>query len=95
MTAIGYTRSALLTFVFATVCVISAIALVFTKHEARQQFIELEALSAERDDLDIEYRQQQTEESTWASPTHIEGIAVERLELRRPELDEITAIEPE
>ena len=95
MTAFGYTRSALLTFVFAIVCVISAIALVYTKHEARQQFIELEDLSAERDELDIEYRQQQTEESTWASPTHIETVASDRLNLRRPELDEITAIEQE
>ena len=44
----------LLIFVFAVVCVMSAIALVYTKHESRKLFVELEQLTHERDGLNIE-----------------------------------------
>ena len=49
----------LLVFVFAVVCVLSAMALVYTKHESRKLFIELEGLSHERDELNIEWGQLQ------------------------------------
>ena len=35
----------LLVFVFAVVCVLSAMALVYTKHESRKLFVELEGLT--------------------------------------------------
>ena len=57
----------LLVVVFAVVCVISAIALVYTKHESRKLFVELETLTHERDELNIEWGQLQIEQSTWAT----------------------------
>ena len=39
----------LLTLVFALVCVMSAVALIYTKHESRKLFVELEGLTTERD----------------------------------------------
>ena len=44
-----------LTMVFAVVCVMSAIALIYTKHESRKRFVELEQLTTERDELNIEW----------------------------------------
>ena len=41
-------------FVIAAVCVVSAMALVFTKHESRKLFVELESLTHQRDELNIE-----------------------------------------
>jgi cell division protein FtsL len=53
----------LLVFVFAVVCVLSAIALVYTKHESRKLFVELEGLTHERDGLNIEWGQLQIEQA--------------------------------
>ena len=83
----------LLTFVFAVVCVMSAIALVYTKHESRKLFVELEQLTHERDGLNIEWGQLQIEQSTWAQHARIERVATEDLSLVRPEASEIFVIE--
>ncbi len=80
-------------FVFAVVCVVSALALVYTKHEARTLFIELEQLTHERDDLNIEWGQLQIEQSTWATHARIEQVATEDLELTRPGATDIYVIQ--
>lgn len=83
----------LLVFVFAVVCVMSAIALVYTKHESRKLFVELEQLTDERDELNIEWGQLQIEQSTWATHARIEQVATDDLQLTRPEITEIFVIE--
>lgn len=89
----GRTQPAVLVLVFAAVCVMSAMALVYTKHEARKLFVELEALSHERDDLNIEWGQLQIEQSTWATHARIEQVALDKLSLVRPKSTEIFVIE--
>ncbi|ANO52189.1 cell division protein FtsL [Woeseia oceani] len=83
----------LLTLVFAMICVMSAVALIYTKHEARSQFVELERLTAERDELNIEWGQLQIEQSTWATHARIEQVAADELSLLRPKTAEIYVIE--
>jgi len=83
----------LLLMIFAVVCVISAIALVYTKHESRKLFVELEQLATERDELNIEWGQLQIEQSTWATHARIERVALEELALVRPKSTEIYLIE--
>ena len=82
-----------LVFAFAVVCVLSALALVYTKHESRKLFVELEALTNERDQLNIEWGQLQIEQSTWSTHARIEQVATEDLSLVRPEATEIYVIE--
>lgn len=86
-------RPFLLITVLATVCVSSALAIVYTKHESRKLFVELEDLTAERDALNIEWGQLQIEQSTWATHARIERVAVEELSLIRPKPKEIYVIE--
>ena len=86
-------QPALLVLVFAVVCVLSAIALIYTKHESRKLFVELETLTHERDELNIEWGQLQIEQSTWAQHARIEQVATEDLSLVRPEAQEIYVIE--
>lgn len=86
-------QPSLLVFVFAIVCVLSAIALVYTKHESRKLFMELEGLTSQRDELNIEWGQLQIEQSTWAQHARIEQVATEDLSLVRPETSEIFVIE--
>ena len=83
----------LLVFVFAVVCVLSSMALVYTKHEARKLFVELEALTHVSDELNIEWGQLQIEQSTWATHARIEKVATDDLSLARPESSEIYVIE--
>ena len=83
----------LLVLVFAVVCVTSAMALVYTKHESRKLFVELEALTQQRDELNIEWGQLQIEQSTWSTHARIEQVATDDLALVRPEATEIYVIQ--
>ncbi len=83
----------LLVFVFAVVCVLSSMAMVYTIHESRKLFVELERLTHERDDLNIEWGQLQIEQSTWATHARIERVATDELALVRPTATEIYVIE--
>ena len=96
MTAMAMSKNGqpiLLLMIFAVVCVISAIALVYTKHESRKLFVELEQLTTERDELNIEWGQLQIEQSTWATHARIERVALQELALVRPKSTEIYLIE--
>jgi cell division protein FtsL len=86
-------QSFVLAIAVAIVCVISAYALIFTKHESRKLFVELEQLAVERDELNIEWGQLQIEQSTWATHGRIEQIAVDELALVRPRSTDIYVIE--
>lgn len=83
----------LIVFALAIVCAVTAVTLVYTKHESRKLFVELEALTDERDALNIEWGQLQIEQSTWATHARIEQVATEDLKLLRPEATEIFVIE--
>ena len=86
-------ESRVLVLVFALAVVASALTLVYTKHDSRKLFVELEQLSTERDELNIEWGQLQIEQSTWATHARIEKLALEELSLSRPASTEIYVIE--
>ena len=83
----------ILVVVFAVVCALSAMALIYTKHESRKLFVELESLTLERDALNIEWGQLQIGQSTWATHGRIEQVATDELSLVRPQSNEIYVIE--
>jgi len=83
----------MLVLALAAVCVVSAMALVYTKHEARNLFVQLEGLTESRDELNIEWGQLQIEQSTWATHARIERVATDDLALTRPLANEIFVIE--
>ena len=85
--------SILLLVIVTGACMVSAIALVYTTHQSRSLFIELEQLTTERDELDIEWGQLQIEQSTWATHARIERVALDELALKRPVPSEIYLIE--
>lgn len=83
----------LLTAIFAAICVVAAMAIIYTKHESRKLFVELEQLTTDRDELNIEWGQLQIEQSTWANHARIERVAAEELSLARPASTDINVIE--
>jgi len=62
----------------------SAVGVVYARHEGRKQFVVLQQLSRERDDLDIEWGRLQLEQGAWAAHGRIERIAHEKLDMRLP-----------
>ena len=67
--------------------------MIYIKHESRKLFIELELLTRETDELNIEWGQLQIEQSTWATHARIERVAIDELSLIRPITSEIYLIE--
>lgn len=59
--------------------VVSSIAVIYTKHEGRKLFVELQALADERDAMDVEWGQLQLEQSTLTMHGQVERAARERL----------------
>ena len=80
--------------VLLALVLVSAVAVVQARHDARRLFIQLEALTDTRDALNIDWGRLQIEQSTWASPGRIEQIATERLEMRVPDPVGVVIIAP-
>ena len=72
----------------------AAIAVVWSKHEARSLFIELQRLNAERDRLDIEWGQLKLEQSAWATHGRVEQTARVGLRMVIPRPDEVRIVTP-
>jgi cell division protein FtsL len=64
------------------------------RHEARTQFVELERLSAERDELNIEFNKLQLEQSTWSNHGFVERTASKQKSMYLPRPDEIEFVTP-
>ena len=74
--------------------VLSAIGIVFARHEHRQLFIKLTRLEKSRDDLNIEFGRLQLEQATWAESNRIDQVARTRLGMVFPETRDIVLVRP-
>lgn len=72
----------------------SAVAVVWSKHESRSRFTELQSLAAERDRLDIEWGQLKLEQSAWSTHARVEQMARRELEMVIPRPDEVRIVQP-
>lgn len=70
----------------------SAMLVVYSKHNNRLLFVELERLNTQRDQMNIEWGQLQLEQSTWATDSRIEKIATEKLGMRNVEYENTVII---
>lgn len=87
-------RNLLIAAVLAAAVVGSAVAAADARHQARQRFIELQALNRSRDELNIEWRQLQIERSTWATHARIEQLAREKLDMDVPSPADVEIVKP-
>jgi cell division protein FtsL len=72
----------------------SAAGAIYCKHRARELFIQLEALNARRDNLEIEWGQLQLEQSAWSTHAFVERVASTRLHMAMPPPKDIEIIAP-
>lgn len=72
----------------------SALGVVWSIHETRTLFIELQGLNAERDRLDIEWSQLKIEQSAWATHGRVEHTARTGLNMIIPTPEEVQLVQP-
>jgi len=83
------TCSVLTLFVMST-----AIACVYSKHQSRKLFIELQTLTNERDSLEVDWGRLQIEQSTWSTHARVEKLAREKMKMRTPQTSDIRLVRP-
>ncbi len=72
----------------------SAIAVVWSRHETRSLFIQLQGLHSQRDALDIEWGQLKIEQSAWSTHGRVEQTARTSLKMVIPKPDEVRLVQP-
>ena len=72
----------------------SAAGAIYCKHRARALFVQLEALNARRDNLEIEWGQLQLEQSAWSTHAFVERVASTKLRMATPPPQAIEVIAP-
>lgn len=78
-----------LNIALTVIAIACALLLVNAQHQARKNFVALEALKKEAHALDEQWGQLRLEQSTWAAPARVESVARTRLGLITPPLDRI------
>ena len=72
----------------------SAAGAIYSKHRARELFVELERLNVKRDNLEIEWGQLQLEQSAWSSHAFVERVASAKLHMALPPPKDIEIVSP-
>jgi len=84
----------ILTTLLGLVVLVSSLGVVYSKHQARGRFNELQRLTRERDELDIEWGQLQLEQSTWATNGRVESVARDDLHMVIPQASDLRIVQP-
>ena len=71
---------------------VSAILVVYVRHQHRLSYVALQQAQKSRDDLNIEWGQLLLEQSTWAIHNRVETEANRKLDMVSPEPDRIVVI---
>ncbi len=70
----------------------SAVAVIYARHQARNLFVHLEKLNAERDALDMEWGRLQLEQSAWSSDAFVENVANAKLQMSIPQTRDVRIV---
>ncbi len=72
----------------------SAVAAVYAKHRNRKLFMELQALTEERDSLEVDWSRLQIEQSAWSTHARVEQLARGEIGMRSPPAAEQRLVTP-
>lgn len=85
-------KQGLLVVVLGVLVLVSAITVIMVKHESRKQFVVLQTLEKERDQMNVEWGQLQLEQGTWATHSRVERIARKKLHMVAPTADSMVIV---
>jgi cell division protein FtsL len=72
----------------------SATQVIYARHKARDLFVHLEKLNAERDSLEMEWGRLQLEQSYWSSHAFVERVANAKLQMNLPQTRDVRIVRP-
>ena len=72
----------------------SSVQVIYARHKARDLFVHLEKLNAERDSLEMEWGRLQLEQSYWSSHAFVERVASAKLQMNLPETRDVRIVRP-
>jgi cell division protein FtsL len=72
----------------------SAMQVIYARHKARDLFVHLEKLNAERDSLEMEWGRLQLEQSYWSSHAFVERVASAKLQMNLPQTRDVRIVRP-
>lgn len=72
----------------------SAVGVIYTRHQARELFVHLEQLNAQRDALDMEWGRLQLEQSAWSSNAFVESVANRKMNMQLPQTPDVRIVKP-
>ena len=72
----------------------SAMQVIYARHKARDMFVHLEKLNAERDSLEMEWGRLQLEQSYWSSHAFVERVANAKLQMSLPQTRDVRIVRP-
>ena len=73
---------------------VSALAVVYAKHQNRKLYTQLTGLQKQRDNMNVEWGRLQLELSTWATHGRIEKVARQHLGMRNVDYNQAMIIKP-
>lgn len=86
------TSRVVLPLALLTLAVASGVSTVYMKHRTRGQFIELQTLQREHDEMQIQWGRLQLEASTWAAHDRVRDAASSQLNLYMPPGDAVVVV---
>jgi cell division protein FtsL len=72
----------------------SSVQVIYARHKARDLFVHLEKLNAERDSLEMEWGRLQLEQSYWSSHAFVERVANSKLQMNLPQTRDVRIVRP-
>jgi cell division protein FtsL len=68
------------------------VQVIYARHKARDTFVKLEKLNAERDGLEMEWGRLQLEQSFWSSHAFVERVANAKMQMSLPQTKDVRIV---
>jgi len=72
----------------------SAVQVIYARYKAREMFVRLEKLDAQRDSLEMDWGRLQLEQSYWSSNAFVERVANTKLQMSLPQMRDVRIVRP-
>ena len=72
----------------------SGVQVIYARYKARDLFVRLEKLNAQRDSLEMDWGRLQLEQSYWSSNAFVERVANAKLQMNLPQTRDVRIVRP-